>query len=113
MRFSRDRRGQSVVVGTVILFGFLILALGVYQVQVVPTDNANVEFQHSQQVEDDFGDLRNDVLRAGATGSTGSTQIQLGTRYPARTFFINPPPVSGSLETEATGEIRVRNATVG
>lgn len=113
MRFSRDRRGQSVVVGTVILFGFLIVALGVFQIQVVPTENANVEFEHSQAVEDDFGDLRNDVLRAGATGSTGSTQIQLGTRYPARTFFINPPPVSGSLETEPTGEIRVRNATVG
>jgi hypothetical protein len=113
MRFSRDRRGQSVVVGTVILFGFLIVALGVYQVQVVPTENANVEFEHSQTVEDDFGDLRNDVLRAGSTGSTGSTQIQLGTRYPARTFFVNPPPVSGSLETEPTGEIRVRNATVG
>ena len=113
MRFSRDRRGQSVVVGTVILFGFLILALGIYQVQVVPTENANVEFEHSQTVEDDFGDLRNDVLRAGATGSTGSTQIQLGTRYPARTFFINPPPVSGSLETEPAGEIEVRNATLG
>ncbi|MDV7350552.1 hypothetical protein R3751_12300 [Halorubrum distributum] len=113
MRFSRDRRGQSVVVGTVILFGFLILALGVYQVQVVSTDNANVEFEHSQTVEDDFGDLRNDVLRAGSTGSTGSTQIRLGTRYPARTFFVNPPPVSGSLETEPTDEIRIRNATVG
>ena len=113
MRFSRDRRGQSVVVGAVILFGFLILALGVFQVQVVPTDNANVEFEHSQAVEDDFGDLRNDVLRAGSTGSTGSTQVRLGTRYPARTFFVNPPPASGSLETEPTGEIRVRNASVG
>ncbi|MDB2281022.1 hypothetical protein PM030_03960 [Halorubrum ezzemoulense] len=113
MRFSRDRRGQSVVVGTVILFGFLIVALGIFQIQVVPTENANVEFEHSQQVEDDFGDLRNDVLRAGSTGSTGSTQVRLGTRYPARTFFINPPPVSGSLETEPTGPIRVLNATVG
>ncbi|RLM67900.1 hypothetical protein DVK05_08705 [Halorubrum sp. Atlit-8R] len=113
MRLSRDRRGQSVVVGTVILFGFLIVALGVFQVQVVPTENANVEFEHSQAVEDDFGDLRNDVLRAGSTGSTGSTQIRLGTRYPARTFFINPPPVSGSLSTEPTGSIRVSNATVG
>ena len=112
MRFSRDRRGQSVVVGTVILFGFLIVALGVYQVQVIPTDNANVEFEHSQAVEDDFGDLRNDILRAGSTGSTGSTQIRLGTRYPGRTFFVNPPPVSGSLETEETGSIRVHNATV-
>ncbi|WP_434521370.1 hypothetical protein [Halorubrum sp. AS12] len=113
MRFSRDRRGQSVVVGTVILFGFLIVALGVYQVQVVPTENADVEFEHSQSVEDDFVDLRNDVLRSGSTGSTGSTQIRLGTRYPARTFFVNPPPVSGSIETEETGAIRVRNATVG
>jgi len=57
MRFSRDRRGQSVVVGTVVLFGFLILALGIYQVQVVPTENADVEFEHSQEVEDHFGDL--------------------------------------------------------
>ncbi|ELZ43999.1 hypothetical protein C464_14220 [Halorubrum coriense DSM 10284] len=113
MRFSRDRRGQSVVVGTVILFGFLILALGIYQVQVVPTENANVEFEHSQTVEDDFSDLRNDILRASSTGSTGSTQVRLGTRYPARTFFVNPPPVSGSLSTEATGAIRIRNATVG
>ncbi|MDB2260383.1 hypothetical protein PM035_05845 [Halorubrum ezzemoulense] len=101
------------MVGTVILFGFLIVALGIFQIQVVPTENANVEFEHSQQVEDDFGDLRNDVLRAGSTGSTGSTQVRLGTRYPARTFFINPPPVSGSLETEPTGPIRVLNATVG
>jgi len=92
MRFSRDRRGQSVVVGTVVLFGFLILALGIYQVQVVPTENADVEFEHSQEVEDHFGDLRNGVLDAAATASTRSTQIRLGTRYPSRTFFVNPRP---------------------
>lgn len=113
MRFSRDRRGQSVVVGTVVLFGFLILALGIYQVQVVPTENADVEFEHSQEVEDHFGDLRNGVLDAAATASTRSTQIRLGTRYPSRTFFVNPPPVSGSLTTQETGELRVRNATIG
>jgi hypothetical protein len=101
------------VVGTVILFGFLVIALSLYQVQVVPTENANVEFEHSQSVEDDFGELRNDILRAGSTGSAGSTQVRLGTRYPTRTLFINPPPVSGSIETEATGSIRVRNATIG
>ncbi|KKF39807.1 hypothetical protein FK85_25750 [Halorubrum saccharovorum] len=113
MRFSRDRRGQSVVVGTVILFGFLILALGIYQVQVVPTENADVEFEHSQEVEDRFGDLRNGVLEAASTGTTRSAQIPLGTRYPSRTFFVNPPPVSGSLTTQEAGEIRVRNATIG
>ena len=44
MRFTRDRRGQSVVVGTVILFGFLILALASYQAFAVPAQNNQAEF---------------------------------------------------------------------
>jgi|AntRauTorcE11897_2_1112592.scaffolds.fasta_scaffold00002_195 hypothetical protein len=112
MRFSHDRRGQSVVIGTVILFGFLILALGVYQVQVVPTDNANVEFDHSQAVEGDFVDVRNSILTAGRTGDARSTSLKLGTTYPGRTFFVNPPPVSGSLSTTEPRALRVTNVSV-
>ena len=112
MRFSRDRRGQSVVVGTVVLFGFLIVALAVYQVQVVPTENADVEFEHSQAVEGDFVDLRNSILTTGQTGDARSTSLKLGTRYPSRTFFVNPPPVRGSLSTTEPRTLRVTNVTV-
>ncbi|MFC5133868.1 MULTISPECIES: polymer-forming cytoskeletal protein [Haloferacaceae] len=112
MSFSHDRRGQSVVVGTVILFGFLILAMATYQVQFVPTENEEIEFEHSQQVERDFLDLRNDVLSAGTTGSARSTSIQLGTRYPQRTFFLNPPAASGTLETTGEQQFEIRNAQV-
>ncbi|OYR59180.1 carboxypeptidase regulatory-like domain-containing protein [Halorubrum halodurans] len=112
MSFRHDRRGQSVVVGTVILFGFLILAMATYQVQFVPTENAEIEFEHSQQVEGEFLDLRNAILQAGSTGSVQSEPIQLGTRYPQRTFFLNPPPASGSLQTTGAEAIQV-NATVG
>ena len=112
MRFSRDRRGQSVVVGTVILFGFLILALSLYQVQVVPQENADVEFEHSQQVEGEFLGFRNAVLSASQTGNDRSTSLKLGTRYPQRTFALNPPPASGRLSTTDPRELRIENATV-
>ena len=112
MSFSHDRRGQSVVVGTVILFGFLILALSLYQVQFVPAENEEIEFEHSQQVEGEFLDLRNAVLQAGSTGSAQSTRIQLGERYPQRTFFLNPPPAAGTLQTTDTDAIEV-NGQIG
>ena len=112
MGFSHDRRGQSVVVGTVILFGFLIIALSVYQVQFVPAENSEIEFEHSQQVEGDFQDLRNGILQAGSTGAAQSQRIRLGTRYPQRTFFLNPPPGSGTLQTTNPDEFRIENVTV-
>ena len=112
MSFSHDRRGQSVVVGTVILFGFLILALSIYQVQFVPAENSEIEFEHSQEVEGDFLDLRNDILSAGTTGASRSTSIRLGTRYPQRTFFLNPPAASGTLQTTQERSFEIRNATV-
>ena len=113
MSFSHDRRGQSVVVGTVILFGFLILALSIYQVQFVPAENSEIEFEHSQEVEGDFQDLRNALLSSGTTGEARSTSIRLGTRYPQRTFFLNPPPASGSLETTAEENLTISDARVG
>jgi hypothetical protein len=96
----------------VILFGFLILAMATYQVQFVPMENEEIEFEHSQQVEGEFLDLRNAILQAGSTGSAQSKRIQLGTRYPQRTFFLNPPPASGKLETIDAGEIRFENVSV-
>ncbi|MFC5279330.1 polymer-forming cytoskeletal protein [Halorubrum rubrum] len=112
MSFSHDRRGQSVVVGAVVLFGFLILAMATYQVQFVPMENEEIEFEHSQQVEGEFLDLRNAILNVGSTGSVQSEPIQLGTRYPQRTFFLNPPPASGSLQTTNTDQIRIENVSV-
>jgi len=112
MSFSHDRRGQSVVVGTVILFGFLILALSIYQVQFVPAENSEIEFEHSQEVEGDFLDLRNALLTAGRTGEARSTSIRLGTRYPQRTFFLNPPPASGELSTTGQNDLVIQDASV-
>lgn len=100
------------MVGTVILFGFLILAMATYQVQFVPTENAEIEFEHSQQVGGEFLDLRNTVLNTGQSDTNRLTSLTLGTRYPQRTFFLNPPPATGEVSTSERQTIRIESATV-
>lgn len=105
--FRGDERGVTVQVGAVLLFGILIVALATWQAAVVPDQNADVEFEHSRTVQSDVADLRNGILRTGVTGNPHPASVSLGTRYPSRTLFVNPPPASGSLETVGTDDGRV------
>ena len=103
MSFSHDRRGQSVVVGTVILFGFLILALASYQAFAVPAQNNAAEFEHSQDVQSDMQDLRAsllDVRDARENPYQRPVRVGIGFRYDSRLFAVNPPPPEGALTTQ-------------
>jgi hypothetical protein len=113
MRFSRDRRGQSVVIGTVILFGFLILALSLYQVQVVPQQNGQTEFEHFEEVRNDLVELRAGILQAGSTDRPQYQTVRLGTSYPTRIFAINPPSPAGSIRTTQSYPITIAYASNG
>jgi len=99
MRFWGDDRGQSVVIGAVILFGFLVVAMSTYQATVVPQQNSQAEFSHEQTVRNDFVGVRDAVVTAGTTGETAPAAVKLGTRFPGRTLFVNPPPTVGRIET--------------
>jgi hypothetical protein len=113
MGFGGDRRGQSVQIGAVLLFGVLVLALTTYQATVVPQENGEVEFNHNQRVQNDMLQLRDGVLGAAAGGSARPVTVEMGTRYPVRAFLINPGPALGSLRTVNLGgteKIAVRNA---
>ena len=115
MRFTRDRRGQSVVVGTVILFGFLILALASYQAFAVPAQNNQAEFEHSQDVQSDMEDLRAsllDVRDARQDPYQRPVRVSLGTRYNSRLFTVNPPRPEGSLTTQDRGNLSISGANV-
>jgi len=112
MEFWGDDRGQSVQVGAILLFAIVIIAMATYQAQVVSSSNAAVEFEHAQQVEGEFIDLRSSVLTAARTGNPQSTALTLGTRYPQRTFFVNPPPATGTVSTSSDRTLRIENATV-
>lgn len=102
---------MTVQVGAVLLFATIIIALAVYQATVVPAQNADVEYKHSQQVQDDLVQLRNSVLGTASAGDARPVSVTLGTTYPSRVFSINPPSPAGRLATEtyADGTIRVSN----
>ncbi len=109
MNWRGDDRAQSVQIGAILLFATLVIALSVYQATVVPSQNADVEYKHSQTVQNQMTDVRNGILRSAATGTTQPASVTLGTQYPSRVFLMNPPPATGTLSTTNPGEIRLEN----
>lgn len=102
MGFFDDERGVSVQVGAVVLLAFVVIAISTYQVQVVPSQNEEVEVNHNREVQERMQDLRDTVGTVPARGVGGSVAVPLGTRYPARSIFVNPPPPAGLLRTVGT-----------
>jgi len=111
MRFRDDRRAAALQVGAILLLGFLVIGLALYQSTVVPDQNERVEFDHNQQVQGSLQDVRNGILRTASAERTSPTAVPLGTRYPTRIVAVNPPPSSGSLRTEPGGKVTLVNAT--
>jgi hypothetical protein len=111
MRFWGDDRAVTVQIGAVILLGFLVVSLSLYQATVVPNENRQIEFQHNQRVQADMLEVRNAILGTAATGSAAPATVELGTQYPTRTVAVNPSPPSGTLSTSSLGNISVKNAT--
>ncbi|MFB6103465.1 MAG: hypothetical protein ABEJ57_00070, partial [Halobacteriaceae archaeon] len=111
MGLLNDERGQSIQVGAVLLFGFLVVFLAIYQAQVVPAQNAGIEADHSDRVRTQLMELRNAILRGAATGEGYPVTVTLGTDYPSRIAAVNPPPAVGKLETTANQTVTLANAT--
>ena len=111
MTFRDDDRAVTVQVGAVLLFAILVVAMSLYQSTVVPNQNQGAEFDHERTVQGQMTDLRNAVLRTGATGASQPVSVTLGTRYPQRVFFVNPPPATGELRTTPTRPFAVENVT--
>jgi hypothetical protein len=100
VRFRDDTRGVTVQVGAVLLFATIIIALSVYQATVVPAENSDVEYRHSQQVQGQLVDVRNALVATAETGDARPATVSLGTEYPNRVFLVNPPPAAGTLRTD-------------
>lgn len=107
--FGNDDRGVAPVIGFVILFGFLVIALTTYQAQVVPQENSEIEFQHFQEARDDMVEVRSSISTAGQTDVSQYPTVTLGTTYPPRKFTLNPSPPSGTLQTSTAYNISIRN----
>ena len=106
-----DDRAVAPVIGFVILFGFLIITLSLYQAQAVPQQNSEVEFQHFEEARNDLVELRAGILQAGSTDQSQYRTVQLGTTYPTRMFAINPPPPAGTIRTTEAYPITIEKGS--
>jgi hypothetical protein len=105
MELRGDERAQSVVIGSLLVFTIIVLSFSAYQAFSVPSQNAEIEAEHFQDVEDQFSELRTSVVNAVGSDVSHSTAIDLGTRYPSRAIALNPPPAAGRLRTTDPGDV--------
>lgn len=110
MRLWDDERAVTVQIGAVLLLGFVVISMSMYQATVVPNENRQVEFRHNERVQGDMQEVRNAILRTAAADGSTSVAVELGTRYPTRAVFVNPGSPGGTLSTSSLGNLTVRNA---
>ena len=113
MQETESDTAVSNIIGTIILFGFVVALLVVFQVTAVPVWNQNTEFEHSQRVQGDIGKLHDNIVLSGTTGRSTTQSVELGTQYTRRALFINPTDPSGSVSTLEPGDVTLRNVESG
>ena len=99
LNFNSDERGVSEVIGAILVFGILVTLLGIIQTQAIPAANEQVEFNHNQEVQSDLTQLQESVSQVVRDGDRQSVSVSLGTTYPTRLFFFNPPNPSGAIRS--------------
>jgi hypothetical protein len=114
MDLGTDSRGQSVQVGAVILFGIAIVLLSTYQATIVPDQNSQAEFQHSQKVHSQLVEIRNTITTPPPRDESQGVELDLGTRYEGRTVGINQRDPAGTIRTVGTDDssidVEIQNA---
>ncbi len=103
-------RGVSPVIGAILMFGLAFATLAMLQATAIPAMNEQLEFQHNERAQADIVDLNSAIGRSGTLESRETIEVEIGERYPPRMFFINPPPVAGTLRTTESETIVVDNA---
>lgn len=94
-----DDRAVAPLIGFILLFGLATVAFAGYQATAVPQQNAETEFQHYEDVQNDMIVVRNAVSRAGQTDTSQFESVRLGTQYRERVLALNPPASQGTLRT--------------
>lgn len=105
-----ESRGQSTVVGTIILLGFVTIAFSIAQVSVAPQVQAEAEYEHASEVIQGAANVQSDTIEVATTGNLRSSTVQMGTEYPASVVLLHPPDPSGTILTEEPNPLLLRNS---
>jgi hypothetical protein len=94
MKQTSAERGVSEILGSILVFALVLAVLILVQVFAVPAANAQVEFEHSTNVEAEVGEVGASFDRLATTGGSETLTIDAGLNYPPRIFLLNPSPAS-------------------
>ena len=108
--FESDNRAVAPVLGVILLFGIAAIGVSVWQTTVIPSQNADTEFNHYMEVQGDMGDLRQAHLETAASGEPKAPTLKLGVAYTTRVIGVNPPDPSGTIRDEDVGSFSLENA---
>lgn len=97
--FRPSNRGTSTVIGFVLIFALIITTLTIYQSDVVPHQNEQIEHQHAEQIVDQFASLQSATREVSSKGTPTSVVIEGSPDYPTRVFGINGPEPQSHLTT--------------
>lgn len=111
--FTEDDRAVAPIIGFILLFGILSIAFAGYQAERVPQQNAETEFQHYQDVQNDLIVVRNAISRAGQQNQSQFESVRLGTNYRERILALNPPDPTGTLRTSDSYPITIEEGEIG
>ncbi len=101
MRFWTEKKGVSVVLGTLLMFTIMVGLYVSTQSTQVPIWNSQIDLQALEKAYGDFLFLKSDITNVAMLKRPKSAIITMGARYPNRMIFINPKQgVSGLLEAE-------------
>ncbi|MDO9579892.1 MAG: hypothetical protein Q7J06_04920, partial [Bacteroidales bacterium] len=90
MRFWREKKGVSVVLGTLLMFVIMVMLYASIQATQVPLWNLRIDAQSFETTYGDMLFLKSDIKNVALLKQPKSTIIRMGTLYPDRMIFINP-----------------------
>lgn len=111
MAFRDADRAQSIQLGALLIFSILIIFAAGYQAFAVPSQNAAVEQDHSERVQDQMQDVRSGIHTTAATGTASPANVKLAVEYPTRALFLNPSTGAGTVRTRDRDDVVLRNVT--
>lgn len=100
MKFLRDEKAVSEIVGALLILLIIVVYVGTLQAYEVPKWNTEIERQHFDQVYNDFVNLRSNYEDVSAKNIPKTGSLTMGVKYPERFMLRNPGQgASGILET--------------
>lgn len=107
MRFWREKKGVSVVLGTLLIFTIMVGLYASIQTTQVPIWNSQIDVQAYETTYGDMLFLKSDVKNVALLKQPKSTTIRMGARYPDRMIFINPRQGIYGAMTKEDATVRV------